>query len=139
MAKLKHPISCKALTKPSRDPKPPPFTGGFVPNKPTQRDVIQEGIIARRLKMAEKPPSVTTDPFPPPQVNMVNLNWPEQKRNRTATEASYSRGRIVSKETTERPKATISAGVVLCSKCKSEAELEVVLDRQDQPTPSVFD
>ncbi|CAL8167811.1 unnamed protein product [Prunus armeniaca] len=26
MAKLKHPISCKALTKPPRDQKPPPFT-----------------------------------------------------------------------------------------------------------------
>ncbi|CAL2232137.1 unnamed protein product [Prunus armeniaca] len=34
MAKLKHPISCKTLTKPPRDQKPPPFTGGFVPNKP---------------------------------------------------------------------------------------------------------
>ncbi|CAL8988540.1 unnamed protein product [Prunus brigantina] len=28
MAKLKHPISCKALTKPPKDQKPPPFTGG---------------------------------------------------------------------------------------------------------------
>ncbi|CAL9017940.1 unnamed protein product [Prunus brigantina] len=148
MAKLKHPISCKALTKPPRDQKPPPFTGGFVPNKPTQnrvysfdltkvdalfdemllqkaietphrmpkpeelkgrqycrwhnswnhstnscvvfRDVIQEGITAGRLNLAEKPPSVTTDPFPPPQVNMVNLNWPEQKRGRPVTEASQT-------------------------------------------------
>ncbi|CAL2238677.1 unnamed protein product [Prunus armeniaca] len=178
MAKLKHPISCKTLTKPPRDQKPPPFTGGFVPNKPTQnkkaietphrmpkpeelkgrqycrwhnsgnhctnscvvfRDVIQEGIIAGRLKLAEKPPSVTTDPFPPPQVNMVNLNWPEQKRGRPAIEASSSRSRIVSKETIERPKATISAGVVLCSRCKCKAELEVVLDKQELPTPSVFD
>ncbi|XP_016647086.1 PREDICTED: uncharacterized protein LOC107880325 [Prunus mume] len=39
MAKLKHPISCKALTKPPKDQKPPPFTGGFVPNKPTQNKV----------------------------------------------------------------------------------------------------
>ncbi|CAL2257655.1 unnamed protein product [Prunus armeniaca] len=46
---------------------------------------------------------------------------------------------MVSRETIERPKATISAGVVLCSKCKCEAELEVVLDRQSQPIPSVFD
>ncbi|CAL8167850.1 unnamed protein product [Prunus armeniaca] len=132
MAKLKHPISCKALTKPPRDQKPPPFTRGFAPNKPTHnkvysfdltkvdalfdemllqkaietphrmpkpeelkgrqycwwhnswnhstsscvvfRDVIQEGITSRRLKLAEKPPSVTTDPFPRSQVNMVNLN-----------------------------------------------------------------
>ncbi|CAL2239429.1 unnamed protein product [Prunus armeniaca] len=39
----------------------------------------------------------------------------------------------------ERPKATISAGVVLCSRCKCEAELEVVLEKQELPTPSVFD
>ncbi|CAL8164900.1 unnamed protein product [Prunus armeniaca] len=70
---------------------------------------------------------------------MVNLNWPEQKKGRPATEASSSISRIVSKETMERPKATISAGVVLCSRCKCEAELEVVLDKQELPTPSVFD
>ncbi|CAL2238065.1 unnamed protein product [Prunus armeniaca] len=197
MAKLKHHISCKVLTKPPKDQKPPPFTGGFVPSKPTQnkvysfdltkvdalfdemllqkaietphrmpkpeelkgrqycrwhnswnhstnscvvfRDVIQEGITAGRLKLAEKSPLVTTDPFPQPQVNMVNLNWPEQKRSRPTTEASSSRGRMVSRETIERPKATISTGIVLCSKCKCEAELEVVLDRQSQPIPSVFD
>ncbi|CAL8105377.1 unnamed protein product [Prunus armeniaca] len=39
MAKFKHPISCKALTKPLKDQKPPPFIGGFVPNKPTQNKV----------------------------------------------------------------------------------------------------
>ncbi|CAL9011774.1 unnamed protein product [Prunus brigantina] len=33
MAKLNHPISCKALTK------PPPFTRGFVPNKPAHNKV----------------------------------------------------------------------------------------------------
>ena len=66
--------------------------------------------------MAEKPPSVTTDPFPQPQVNMVNLNWPEHKRSKTATEASSSKGRKVTREANQRPKATISAGVVLCSK-----------------------
>ncbi|CAL2266095.1 unnamed protein product [Prunus armeniaca] len=197
MAKLKHPISCKTLTKPPRDQKPPPFTGGFVPNKPMQnkvysfdltkvdalfdemllqkaietphrmpkpeelkgrqycrwhnswnhstnscvvfRDVIQEGITAGRLKLAEKPPSVTTDPFPQPQVNMVNLNWPERKKDRPAMQAGSSRSRIVSKETMERPKATISAGIVLCSRCNCEAELEVVPEKQELPIPSVFD
>ncbi|BFG30042.1 hypothetical protein CerSpe_163160 [Prunus speciosa] len=192
MAKLKHPISCKAFTKPPKDQKPPPFTGEFVPNKPTQNkvysfdltkvdalfdemlaqkaietphklpkleelkgreycrwhnswnhstnscvvftDVIQEGITAGRLKLAEKPPSVTTDPFPQAQVNMVNLNWPERREN-----ASSSRSRRITKEDAQRPKATISAGIVLCSKCKCESELEVTLDRQNQPTHSVFD
>ncbi|CAL8119088.1 unnamed protein product [Prunus armeniaca] len=192
MAKLKHPISYKALTKPPNDQKPLSFTGGFVPNQPTQnkvysfdlskvdalfdemllqkaietphrmpkpeelkgmqyyrwhnfwnhstnscvvfRDVIQEGIIAGRLKLVEKPPSVTTDPFPQPQVNMVNLNWPEQKRTKPTTEASSSRSRRVIRETSRRPRTTISAGVMLCSKCKCETESEVVLDRQNQPT-----
>ena len=197
MAKLKHPISCKALTKPPKDQKPPPFTGGFVPNKPTQnkvysfdltkvdalfdemllqkaietphripkpeelkgrqycrwhnswnhstnscvvfRDVVQEGITAGRLKLAEKPPSVTTDPFPQPQVNMVNLNWPEQRKTDPITDAGCSRGRRIIRETSQIPRATISAGVVLCSRCKCETELEVVLDKKNQPTPSVFD
>ncbi|CAL2255415.1 unnamed protein product [Prunus armeniaca] len=103
------------------------------------RDVIQEGITAGRLKLVEKPPSVTTDPFLQPQVNMVNLNWQEQKRNKPAAKASSSKGRKVTREPSQRPKATISAGVVLCSKCKCESELEVILDRQNQPTPSVFD
>ncbi|CAL8134926.1 unnamed protein product [Prunus armeniaca] len=70
---------------------------------------------------------------------MVNLNWLEQKRSRPTTEASSSRGIAITRETNERPKATISAGVVLYSKCKCETELEVVLDKQNQPTPSVFD
>ncbi|CAL8087078.1 unnamed protein product [Prunus armeniaca] len=182
MTKLKHPISCKALTKPPKDQKPPPFIGGFVPNKPTQNkvysfdltkvdalfdemllhkaivtphqlskpeelndrqycrwhnswnhstnscvvfmDVIQEGIIVGRLKLAE---------------NMVNLNWSEQKRGKLIVEASTSKGRRVIREANQRPKATISARVVLCSKCKCESELEVTLDRQNQPAPSVFD
>ncbi|CAL2270825.1 unnamed protein product [Prunus armeniaca] len=122
MAKLKHPISCKALTKPPKDQKPPLFTGGFVPNKPVQnkvysfdltkvdalfdvmilqkaiekphklpkpaelkgkqyskwynswnhstnncvvfRDVIQDGITAGKLKLVEKPPTMTTNHFP---------------------------------------------------------------------------
>ncbi|CAL2229237.1 unnamed protein product [Prunus armeniaca] len=197
MTKLKHPISCKALTKPPKDQKPPLFIGGFVPNKPTQNkvysfdltkvdalfdemllhkaivtphrlskpeelndrqycrwhnswnhstnscvvfmDVIQEGITVGRLKLVEKPPSVTTDPFPQPQVNMVNLNWPEQKKGKLIVEASTSKGRRVIREANQRLKATISAGVVLCSKCKCESELEVTLDRQNQPAPSVFD
>ncbi|CAL2240397.1 unnamed protein product [Prunus armeniaca] len=150
-AKLKHPISCKALTKPPKDQKLPPFTGRFVPNKPTQnkvysfdltkvdalfnemllhkaietphRDVIQEGITAGRLKLAEKPPTITTDPFPQPQVNMVNLNWLEQKIGKLAKEASTSRGGRVTREANQRPKATISAGVVLGIKCKPTLEL----------------
>ncbi|KAI5351011.1 hypothetical protein L3X38_003902 [Prunus dulcis] len=39
IAKLKDLISCKALTKSPKDQKPPPFIGGFVPNKPAQNKV----------------------------------------------------------------------------------------------------
>ncbi|CAL2238249.1 unnamed protein product [Prunus armeniaca] len=140
MAKLKHPISCKVPTK------PPQEDAAIKGNKDTPQ-VAQargtqgqtEGITAGRLKLAEKPSSVTTDPFPQPQVNMVNLNWLEQKRNKPTTEAGSSKGRRVTREASQRPKATMSAEVVLCSKCKCESELEVILDRQNQPTPSVFD
>ncbi|CAL2230265.1 unnamed protein product [Prunus armeniaca] len=70
---------------------------------------------------------------------MVNLNWPEQKRGKLTAEASPSIGRRATREANQRPKATILAGVVLCSRCKCESELEVTFDRQIQPTPSVFD
>ncbi|CAL2247114.1 unnamed protein product [Prunus armeniaca] len=70
---------------------------------------------------------------------MVNLNWPEQKKGKLTAEASSSKGRRVTRETNQRPKATISAGVVPCSKCKCESELEVTLARQSQSTPSIFD
>ncbi|CAL9021320.1 unnamed protein product [Prunus brigantina] len=140
----------KAIETPHRMPKPEELKGRQYCrwhnswNHSTNscvvfRDVIQEGITTGRLKLAEKSPTVTTDPFPQPQVNMVNLNWPEQKKTRPTTETSSSRDRMVSRETNERPKATISAGMVLCSKCKCEAELEVALNRQSQPMPSVFD
>ncbi|CAL9006381.1 unnamed protein product [Prunus brigantina] len=193
MAKLKHPISCKALTKPPKDQKPPPFTGGFVPNKPIQNkvysfdltkvdalfdemllqkaietphgmpkpeelkgekycrwhnswnhstnscvvfgDVIREGITAGKVEASgeisrrnNRSLSSTTSQHGQPK-------RPNEKRTRPTTETSSSRGRMVSKETNERPKATISTGMVLRSKCKCEAELEVVLNRQSQPMP----
>ncbi|CAL9019087.1 unnamed protein product [Prunus brigantina] len=114
----------KAIETPHRFPKPEELKGRQYCrwhnswNHSTNscvvfRDVIQEGITTRKLKLAEKPPSVTTDPFPQPQVNMVNLNWPEQKGGKPATEAD--------------------------DKCKCETELEAILDKQNQPTPSVFD
>ncbi|CAL2258212.1 unnamed protein product [Prunus armeniaca] len=70
---------------------------------------------------------------------MVNLNWPEQKKSKPTTEGSSNRERRVIRETSQRTKVTISVGVVLSSKCKCETELEVVLDRLNQPTPHVFD
>ncbi|CAL9010827.1 unnamed protein product [Prunus brigantina] len=99
MAKLNHPISCKALTK------PPLFTRGFVPNKPAHNKVYSFDL----TKVKQKP------------------------------EASPSVGIRVTREANQKPKATISAGVVLCNRCKCESELEVTQDGQSQPTPSVFD
>ncbi|CAL8154949.1 unnamed protein product [Prunus armeniaca] len=66
---------------------------------------------------------------------MVNLNWPEQKKSKPTTEGSSNRERRVIRETSQRTKVTISVGVVLSSKCKCATELEVVLDRLNQPTP----
>ncbi|CAL2270539.1 unnamed protein product [Prunus armeniaca] len=141
MAKLKHPISCKALTKPPKDQKLPPFTGGFVPNKPTQnrvysfdltkvdalfdevllqkaietthrlpkpeelkgrqyckwhnswnhssnscvvfRDVIQEGITARRLKLADKTSLSNKRPFSPTSSQHGQLKLAKTKERQT--------------------------------------------------------
>ncbi|CAL8117178.1 unnamed protein product [Prunus armeniaca] len=118
MAKMKHLISCKALIKPPKDQKPPPFTSGlpnpeklkgrqyckghnswnhFTNSCVVFRDVIQEGIKVGRLKLVEKPPTATTDPFPQPQVNMVNLKWPEQEKGKLIVEVSPNMGRRVTK------------------------------------------
>ncbi|XP_020421340.1 uncharacterized protein LOC109949659 [Prunus persica] len=160
MAKLTYHISCKALTKPPKDQKPPPFTRGFVPNKPAEnkvysfdltkvdtlfdgmlfqkaietphrlpkleelkgrqycrwhnswnhstkscvvfRDVTQEGITGGRLKLAGKPPTLTTYPFPQSQVNMVNLDWPEQQKGKRVAEVSPNINRIVRKEANQK-------------------------------------
>ncbi|VVA34904.1 PREDICTED: LOC109949659 [Prunus dulcis] len=70
---------------------------------------------------------------------MVNLNWPEQERGKLIAEVSPNINRRVTKEANQKPKATISAGVVLCNRYKCESELEITLDEQRQPTTSVFD
>ncbi|CAL2270659.1 unnamed protein product [Prunus armeniaca] len=157
MAKLKHPITCKALTKPPKDQKPPPFTRGFVSSKPTQKKVysfdltkvdalFDEMLLQKAIETPHRIPK--PEELRGRQYCRWHNSWNHStnscvvfrdKRSKPTTEASSSRGRMVSRETIERPKATISARVVLCSKCKCEAELEVVLDRQSQPIPSAFD
>ncbi|CAL8993529.1 unnamed protein product [Prunus brigantina] len=92
-----------------------------------------------RLKLAEKPSTVTTDQFPQPQVNMVNLNWPGQEKGKRVAEVGPKINKRVTKEANRKSKATISARVVLCSRCKCESELEITLDEQRQSTTSVFD
>ncbi|CAL9019160.1 unnamed protein product [Prunus brigantina] len=115
MEKLKHPINCKALIKPAKDQKPPPFTGGFIPNKPTQNKVYSFDL-------------TKVDALFDEMLLQKAIETPQ--RDRPATKASSSRGRRVTRESSQRSKATISAGVVLCSKCKCESEVEVTLDRQ---------
>ncbi|CAL8151984.1 unnamed protein product [Prunus armeniaca] len=172
MAKLKHLISCKALTKLPNNQKPPPFTGGFVPNKPTQNKVysfnltkvdtlfdeilLQKAIEtphrlpkpeelkgkqmnSRKVKAGGETSISYNRSLSPASSQHGQLKLARTKEKQPATEASSNKGRRVTREASQRPKATISAGVVLCSNCKCESELEVILDRQNQPTPSVFD
>ncbi|CAL9012637.1 unnamed protein product [Prunus brigantina] len=65
---------------------------------------------------------------------MASLNWPEQKKNKLEREASSSKR--VTREAGQEGKAAISTGVVLCSRCKCETKLEIILDKQKQPAPS---
>ncbi|CAL9001091.1 unnamed protein product [Prunus brigantina] len=111
MAKLKHPISCKALTKTPKDQKPPLFTGDFVPNNPAHNKIYSfdltkvdamfdemllqkaietphrlpklEEFKGRQLKLDEKPPTVTEYPFPQPQVNMQDRAEEDDQENWT--------------------------------------------------------
>lgn len=45
------------------------------------RDVVQEALALRKLKIAKKVPTIDTIPFPKTQINMVNLNWPKKDVN----------------------------------------------------------
>ncbi|CAL2271024.1 unnamed protein product [Prunus armeniaca] len=51
---------------------------------------------------------------------MVNLNWPEQQKGKRVAEVSPKISRRVTKEANHKSKATISAGVVKCSRGKCE-------------------
>ncbi|CAL2247415.1 unnamed protein product [Prunus armeniaca] len=129
MAKLKHPISCKALTKPPKDQKPPPFTGGFVPNKPTQNKVYSfdltkvDALFDEMLlqKAIETPHRL---PKPEELKGRQYCRWHKSWNHSTNSYVVF--------------RDVIQEGITVGSKCKCESELEVTLGRQKQPTPSVF-
>ncbi|CAL2238933.1 unnamed protein product [Prunus armeniaca] len=89
------------------------------------KDIVQEAINKGIFIIGEKAPAMLNDqnPFPPLQVNMVNLNCPNHTKRRitveTNAEDSLKPMKLI------RPKASISLGVVLCCKCKCECDLEI--------------
>ncbi|KAM1773305.1 hypothetical protein ACFX12_042818 [Malus domestica] len=78
-------------------------------------------------------------PFPEVPVNMINMTWAEKGKERITKEPEEkrlaekpTRGVI---KTPEYPKAAIIKGMVMCSKCQCECELEippagVLIDRE---------
>lgn len=73
---------------------------------------------------------IDTNPFPKPHINMVNLNWSEKEKRKLTVEIGPSQNKRVIKEALIRPKAPIIYGVVLCSKCRCECELEIAIKGQ---------
>ncbi|KAM2897112.1 hypothetical protein COP2_006792 [Malus domestica] len=78
-------------------------------------------------------------PFSEVPVNMINMTWAEKGKERITKEPEEKRlaekpiGGVI--KTPEYPKAAIIKGMVMCSKCQCECELEippagVLIDRE---------
>ncbi|KAM1993050.1 hypothetical protein ACFX16_009434 [Malus domestica] len=78
-------------------------------------------------------------PFSEVLVNMINMTWAEKGKERITREPEEKRlaekltGGVI--KTPEYPKAAIIKGMVMCSKCQCECELEippagVLIDRE---------
>ena len=71
-------------------------------------------------------------PFSEVPVNMINMTWAEKGKERITREPEEKRlvekptGGVI--ETPEYPKAAIIKGMVMCSKCQCECELEIPPD-----------
>ncbi|KAM0978139.1 hypothetical protein ACFX2C_014144 [Malus domestica] len=69
------------------------------------------------------------DPFSEAPVNMINLAWAEKRKGKVAKETKEER--LANKSTQrviklpEPPKTAIIKGMVLCSRCQCECELEI--------------
>ncbi|KAM1786583.1 hypothetical protein ACFX12_039341 [Malus domestica] len=69
-----------------------------------------------------------TDPFSRALINMINMAWAEKGKEKFTREEER---RLVDKPTKgvvnlpEYPRAAIIKGMVLCSKCQCECELEI--------------
>ena len=84
-----------------------------------------------RTKWLPKELQADTTPLLQAPVNMINLTWAEKRKGKAMWEVKAKR-RPVNRPTKgvmkfpEKPKATIVKGVVLCSRCHYECELEVL-------------
>ncbi|KAI5351274.1 hypothetical protein L3X38_004165 [Prunus dulcis] len=88
------------------------------------RDIIQDLIIKGKIFL-DKPTAMRVDnePFP---AHMVGVNLPERHNKRKiAVDIGEEGARKVTLVALDRLKATITAGIVMCSKCKCECELEI--------------
>ncbi|BFG25204.1 hypothetical protein CerSpe_114780 [Prunus speciosa] len=86
------------------------------------RDAIQDLINEGKI-LLDKPATMRVDnePFP---THMVGVNWPERHNKRKIVVDIEKAGKVTS-SSIERPKATITAGIVMCSRCKCECKLEI--------------
>lgn len=89
------------------------------------KDIVQEAIDKGIFIIGEKAPAMLNDqnPFPTPQVNLVNLNCPDRTKRRITVEIDAEDSLKPMKLI--RPKASIALRVVLCSKCKCECDLKI--------------
>nr|XP_017187786.1 uncharacterized protein LOC108173374 [Malus domestica] len=94
------------------------------------RDRIQDLIVEGKL-LLEKPQAnmmVDTEHFP--KINMINLTWAEKGKGKATWEVKAEKRQVDMPtkgaiKLPEKPKVTIIKGVMLCSKCQRECELEV--------------
>ncbi|CAL9004882.1 unnamed protein product [Prunus brigantina] len=88
------------------------------------RDVIQDLIVEGKI-LVNKPTIMRVDnePFP---AHMIGINWPERRNKRKiVVDVGEEGARKVTIAAHEKLKATITAGIVMCSRCKRECELEI--------------
>ena len=97
------------------------------------RDWIHDLIVKGKLLM-ENPQvnmMIYTYPFPEAPINMINLNWVEKGKAKATWEAKGERKQVARsivrvRGLPDRPQTSVVKGVVLCSKCQCECELEVL-------------
>ncbi|CAL2228502.1 unnamed protein product [Prunus armeniaca] len=91
------------------------------------RDIIQDLIIEGKILLDKLTAMrIDNEPFP---AHIVEVNWPERRNKRKINIDIGKKGtRKVTLKTPIRPKATIIAGIVMCSRCKCECDLEIPTD-----------
>ena len=110
------------------------------PKLPDPLLVDSKGQCEPKTKWSLKELQASSTHFRQVLVNMINLTWADKGKGKATWEVKAER-RPIDRPTKgviklpEKPKATIIKGVVLCSRCHSECELEVpttgaILDRK---------